>query len=242
MAGTRDTRASRSHRPRRKPALASPMSSAAPECRWRGASDAIQICWCTIALVVTSGFVGAGSTTIAPGVPTEIPGPRSTGRAPAHLQDGGQDTRVCMLWVGRDDVGSGVIKWRGARRRQGDRAAHRIRSDASARPAEQVGISRRSDARRRVIGRRPHLAGERRSAERRESRSEDAQRSARVRHDSRVRGGGRGHGARRNALRAESPDLSRRRYRAERRARRQSRCPSSASRGAATSGRVFSRR
>ena len=82
--------------------------------------------------------------------------------------------RVLLLWVGRDDVGSGVIKWRGG----GDEKAIEllIGSDPNARaePAEQVGISRRSDARRRVVGRRADFAGERRSAERCESRLEDA--------------------------------------------------------------------
>ena len=66
------------------------------------------------ALVVTSGLIGAGSTTIAPGVPTEIPG-RDLPVVREHTYRMAGKIRLLMLWVGRDDVGSGVIRWRGAR-------------------------------------------------------------------------------------------------------------------------------
>jgi hypothetical protein len=66
----------------------------------------------TVALFITSGFVGAG-TDVSPGVPTEIPG-RALPVVRQHTYRMAGKIRVLLLWVGRDDVGSGVIKWRGA--------------------------------------------------------------------------------------------------------------------------------
>ena len=66
------------------------------------------------ALIVTSGLIGAGSTAIAPGVPTQIPG-RDLPVVREHTYRMAGKIRLLMLWVGRDDVGSGVIRWRGAR-------------------------------------------------------------------------------------------------------------------------------
>jgi hypothetical protein len=65
------------------------------------------------ALVVTCGVIGAGSTTIAPGVPAQIPG-RNLTVVREHTYRMAGKIRLLMLWVGRDDVGSGVIRWRGA--------------------------------------------------------------------------------------------------------------------------------
>jgi len=66
----------------------------------------------TIAFFVTSGFVGAG-TDVSSGVPTEIPG-RALPVVRQHTYRMAGKIRVLLLWVGRDDVGSGVIKWRGS--------------------------------------------------------------------------------------------------------------------------------
>ena len=66
-----------------------------------------------IALVATPELIGAGSTAIAPGVPSEIPG-RNLPIAREHTYRMAGKIRMLMLWVGRDDVGSGVIRWRGA--------------------------------------------------------------------------------------------------------------------------------
>jgi hypothetical protein len=66
------------------------------------------------ALVVAWGLTGAGSTTIAPGVPTRIPG-RDLPVVREHTYRMAGKIRLLMLWVGRDDVGSGVIRWRSAR-------------------------------------------------------------------------------------------------------------------------------
>jgi hypothetical protein len=66
-----------------------------------------------IALVITSQVVGAGPAAIAPGVPTEIPG-RDLPVVREHTYRMAGKIRILLLWVGRDDVGSGVIKWRGA--------------------------------------------------------------------------------------------------------------------------------
>jgi hypothetical protein len=66
------------------------------------------------ALVVTWGLTGAGSTVIAPGVPTRIPG-RDLPVVREHTYRMAGKIRLLMLWVGRDDVGSGVIRWREAR-------------------------------------------------------------------------------------------------------------------------------
>lgn len=65
-----------------------------------------------LVLIATSGFIGAGST-IAPGVPTEVPG-RALPIVRQHTYRMAGKIRVLLLWIGRDDVGSGVIRWRGA--------------------------------------------------------------------------------------------------------------------------------
>lgn len=64
-----------------------------------------------VALSVTSGFVAAGRSTTAPAVPTEVPG-RDLPVVRHHTYRMAGKIRVLLLWVGRDDVGSGVIKWR----------------------------------------------------------------------------------------------------------------------------------
>ena len=62
-------------------------------------------------VAVTSLPVRAGSNSTAPGVPVDIPG-RSLPVAREHTYRMAGKIRVVMLWVGRDDVGSGVIRWR----------------------------------------------------------------------------------------------------------------------------------
>jgi hypothetical protein len=65
-----------------------------------------------VAMVVLSDVAGAGSTTML-GVPTQIPG-RNLPVARQYTYRMAGKIRVLLLWVGRDDVGSGVITWRGA--------------------------------------------------------------------------------------------------------------------------------
>jgi hypothetical protein len=65
------------------------------------------------AIAVTSELVGAGSTRSAPGVPTGIPG-RDLQVVREHTYRMAGKIRLLMIWVGRDDVGSGIIRWRGA--------------------------------------------------------------------------------------------------------------------------------
>ena len=65
-----------------------------------------------VAMMATSEFAGAGSTTAA-GVPTQIPGRNLPVVRQFTYRMAGK-IRVLLLWVGRDDVGSGVITWRGA--------------------------------------------------------------------------------------------------------------------------------
>ena len=65
-----------------------------------------------LTLVVTMAFADA-ATTGASGVPVEIPG-RNLPVVRQHTYRMAGKIRVLLLWVGRDDVGSGVIKWRGA--------------------------------------------------------------------------------------------------------------------------------
>jgi hypothetical protein len=67
---------------------------------------------CAIAFVVTPGLIAAGATASTPGVPTEIPG-RTLPVVREHTYRMAGKVRLVMLWVGRDDVGSGVIRWRG---------------------------------------------------------------------------------------------------------------------------------
>ena len=68
---------------------------------------------CAAALVVTSGIVGARSPAIQPGVPTEIPG-RDLPVVREHTYRMAGKVRLVMVWVGRDDVGSGIVRWRAA--------------------------------------------------------------------------------------------------------------------------------
>ncbi len=68
---------------------------------------------CAIALVITSQSIGAGPAAIGPGVPAEIPG-RDLPVVREHTYRMAGKIRILLLWVGRDDVGSGVITWRGA--------------------------------------------------------------------------------------------------------------------------------
>ena len=65
-----------------------------------------------LALLLVSGAAGADSTN-PPIVPTEVPG-RALPVVRQHTYRMAGKIRVLLLWVGRDDVGSGVIKWRGA--------------------------------------------------------------------------------------------------------------------------------
>ena len=66
-----------------------------------------------LALTLLSGAAGAESTTNSPIVPTDVPG-RALPVVRQHTYRMAGKIRVLLLWVGRDDVGSGVIKWRGA--------------------------------------------------------------------------------------------------------------------------------
>lgn len=65
----------------------------------------------TVALIAASGFGADGSTT-ASVVPAKVPG-RALPVVRQHTYRMAGKIRVLLLWVGRDDVGSGVIKWRG---------------------------------------------------------------------------------------------------------------------------------
>lgn len=65
-----------------------------------------------LAMIVMSDFARAASTP-ATGVPTEIPG-RNLPVVRQYTYRMAGKIRVLLLWVGRDDVGSGVIKWRGS--------------------------------------------------------------------------------------------------------------------------------
>jgi hypothetical protein len=64
----------------------------------------------SISLIVVMGVIGTGSTS-APGVPVHVPG-RTLPVVRQHTYRMAGKIRVLLLWVGRDDVGSGVIKWR----------------------------------------------------------------------------------------------------------------------------------
>jgi hypothetical protein len=63
-----------------------------------------------VALIFGAELAGSGSTS-APPIPTEIPG-RTLPVVRQHTYRMAGKIRVLLLWVGRDDVGSGVIKWR----------------------------------------------------------------------------------------------------------------------------------
>ena len=64
----------------------------------------------SITLFVVMGIIGTGSTS-TPGVPVHVPG-RTLPVVREHTYRMAGKIRVLLLWVGRDDVGSGVIKWR----------------------------------------------------------------------------------------------------------------------------------
>ena len=64
----------------------------------------------SISLIVLTAVIGTGSTS-APGVPAHVPG-RTLPVVRQHTYRMAGKVRVLLLWVGRDDVGSGVIKWR----------------------------------------------------------------------------------------------------------------------------------
>ena len=64
----------------------------------------------SITLIVVMSVIGTGSTS-APGVPAHVPG-RTLPVVRQHTYRMAGKVRVLLLWVGRDDVGSGVIKWR----------------------------------------------------------------------------------------------------------------------------------
>jgi len=63
-------------------------------------------------LMVATVFTSAAKTAV-PAVPVEIPG-RNLPVVRQHTYRMAGKIRVLLLWVGRDDVGSGIIKWRGA--------------------------------------------------------------------------------------------------------------------------------
>ena len=64
----------------------------------------------TTLLCVAAELGSAGSTTTS--VPTEVPG-RRLPIVSQHTYRMAGKIRVLLLWVGRDDVGSAVIRWRG---------------------------------------------------------------------------------------------------------------------------------
>ncbi len=64
-----------------------------------------------VSLLLAPAAIGARFTTPAPGVPTEIPG-RALPVVREHTYRMAGKVRLVMVWVGRDDVGSGIIKWR----------------------------------------------------------------------------------------------------------------------------------
>ena len=63
------------------------------------------------ALIIGAELAGSGSTSTLL-VPTEVPG-RTLPVVRQHTYRMAGKIRVLLLWVGRDDVGSAVIKWRG---------------------------------------------------------------------------------------------------------------------------------
>lgn len=65
-----------------------------------------------VALFLTSAFVAADRPTPAPAIPTDVPG-RDLPVVRQHTYRMAGKIRVLLLWVGRDNVGSGVITWRG---------------------------------------------------------------------------------------------------------------------------------
>jgi hypothetical protein len=65
-----------------------------------------------IPFVATHALIAAVSSARTAEVPTEIPG-RNLPVVREHTYRMAGKVRIVMLWVGRDDVGSGVIRWRG---------------------------------------------------------------------------------------------------------------------------------
>lgn len=63
-----------------------------------------------LALMVATAFARV-ATTSAPGVPADVPS-RDLPIVRQHTYRMAGKIRVLLLWVGRDDVGSGIIKWR----------------------------------------------------------------------------------------------------------------------------------
>lgn len=63
------------------------------------------------AFITVSGLVASGSTS-TPAVPTEVPG-RTLPVTRQHTYRMAGKIRVLLLWIGRDDVGSATIRWRG---------------------------------------------------------------------------------------------------------------------------------
>lgn len=71
---------------------------------------------CQFVVILTLGFATAlagAVTTGAPAVPVEVPA-RHLPVVRQHTYRMAGKIRILLLWVGRDDVGSGVITWRGA--------------------------------------------------------------------------------------------------------------------------------
>lgn len=63
--------------------------------------------------VIAATVIAHAAPTGTPSVPAEVPG-RNLPVVRQHTYRMAGKIRVLLLWVGRDDVGSGVIKWRGA--------------------------------------------------------------------------------------------------------------------------------
>ena len=112
MAGTRDTRCR--HRIIRKKIQYWRCQCFQPRRSVAGAEVLMRLrSLLATALVVTSGLIGAGSTKLR-----QASHPDPWARLPVvreHTYRMAGKIRLLMLWVGRDDVGSGVIRWRGAR-------------------------------------------------------------------------------------------------------------------------------
>ena len=71
------------------------------------------LAFCAIALLIAAPLAGARTPMITSEVPTHIPG-RDLPVVREHTYRMAGKIRLVMVWVGRDDVGSGTIKWRAA--------------------------------------------------------------------------------------------------------------------------------
>src|SRR5687767_15597530 len=91
------------------------------------------LAFCAIALLIAAPLAGARAPMIPSEVPTHIPG-RDLPVVREHTYRMAGKIRLVMVWVGRDDVGSGTIKWRAA----GDQTAIElvIGSDPSRAPGQ----------------------------------------------------------------------------------------------------------